>query len=308
MQDIKASERCERPLVSVVVTSYNYAAFLQPCVESVLGQTYRNLELLLVDDGSTDATDQVVQRWAADPRFQYIKQQHAGQATARNAGVRRSRGAVLAFLDADDCWHPTKLEKQLERFANPQVGVVYSRARYIDAQGVEVDFRPSGDYLLPRRGAVMQYLVFDNFVPFSSSLVRRHCFEQVGGFDESLAMADDWDLWLRLSVDNRFDYVDEPLFYYRMGHAGQLSRRLELRQQCCDRIFDRFLSSNAEHIPPQTVRKARAYICANRGRYFEDVDRWRALRYYFRSIRHEPVQLPAYKGLVRSVLPRTFVA
>jgi glycosyltransferase involved in cell wall biosynthesis len=274
----------------------------------VLGQTYREVELHLVDDGSTDGTEEVVRRWADDPRFHYIRQAHAGQAAARNLGVRQSRGEYLAFLDADDCWHPAKLAKQIERFADPAVGVVYSRARYIDARGTEIDFRPSGDYLRPRRGAVMHWLVFDNFVPFSSSLVRRRCVEQVGGLDESLAMADDWDLWLRLSVDNRFDYVDEPLLYYRMGHTGQLSQRMELRLQCCDRIFDRFLRANAGRIPERTVRRARAYICANRGRYFEDVDRWRALRYYSRSIRHEPVQLPAYKGLVRCVLPRSFVA
>jgi glycosyltransferase involved in cell wall biosynthesis len=291
-------------MVSIVVSCYNYAHYLETCVNSILSQTYTDFEVIIVNDGSTDNTSEVVERWTTEPRIRYIEQANAGQATAKNVGVNHARGDYVAFLDADDYWQPDKLERQMPLFDDPRVGVVYSRACYVDEDGQDTGFTPTSVYLRPRRGEVTDYLIFDNFVLFSSSIVRADCFKRHGLFDESIAMAIDWDLWLRFSKDCRFDFVDDTLLYYRVGHANQMSRNRELRQQCCDRIMAAFTEHNPGLVSGRTLRLAAAYAAASRGRYFENHDRPRALRYHLRSLTHQPFQFPAYKGLIRLLIGR----
>jgi hypothetical protein len=133
-------------------------------------------------------------------------------------------------------------------------------------------------------------------------VVRRSVFERVGGFDESLQMAIDWDLWLRISIDHEFDYVDAPLLCYRLGHSDQMSNNREMRMACCDRILNRFLDLHRSSLPSPVVRDALAYTYSNRGRHLDERDRARALRYFLRALRHRPLYRPAYVGLIRSVL------
>ncbi len=295
-----------KPAVTVVVTCFNYGRYLDGCLRSVTDQTWRDLEVVVVDDGSTDDTAEVARRWLGDPRVRYVAQANSGQAKAKNLGVRQARGEFVAFLDADDLWHPAKLERQLPLFENPQVQVVYSRAWYIDEIGARIDFQPLGEYLQPRRGFVADLLLFDNFIPFSSSVLRRSAFERVGGFDESLAMAIDWDLWLRLSLDGAFEYVDEALIAYRMGHPDQMSRSREVRFECCDAVLKKFLALAGRRLTPHTLRKARLYSWVTRGRHFEATSKRHALGYYLRAIARHPFHVPAYKGLVRVALPAGF--
>src|SRR5205823_2026133 len=127
------------PLASVVVIAYNCAEYVGHAIRSVLEQTWTNLELIVVDDGSTDATGQVVQR-ISDARVRYLRQENKGPNAARNEGIRQARGEVIAFLDCDDWWLPEKLGKQIARATNdPTVGLVYSLAVRVDASGKEGD-------------------------------------------------------------------------------------------------------------------------------------------------------------------------
>ena len=214
-----------RPTIGVVITCYNYGRYLGDCLASVLGQTWQDIDVVVVNDGSTDDTARVVREWLSDPRLHYVEQANAGQARAKNAGIARTRGDLVAFVDADDSWDREKLARQVPLFDDRRIGVVYGRARFVDSDGRDNGFELRGRYVQPQRGDVTEHLLFDNFIPFSSSVVRRECLTRVGGFDEALAMAIDWDLWLRLSVQVRFDYVDAPLIAYRMGHGDQMSRR-----------------------------------------------------------------------------------
>jgi glycosyltransferase involved in cell wall biosynthesis len=289
-------------MVSVVVTCYNYGKYLSNCLDSILSQTYTDYEIIVVDDGSTDNTAEVVKTFLHLPNFQYIFQTNAGQARAKNVGIENSSGQYVAFLDADDAWAPTKLEKQMRCFENPAVGVVYCAARYLNADNHRIEFELSGKYLKPRRGEVTKWLVFDNFVQFSSSVVKVACFDEFKGFDESLKMGIDWDLWLRISTGFQFDYVAEPLFFYRMGHAGQMSKNLEERHRCSDRIMEKFLKHYGDSVSPQVLRKARAYTACIRGDYFRSIDRKRSYSCFFNAVLNNPLEVTAFKGVVKNLL------
>jgi glycosyltransferase involved in cell wall biosynthesis len=288
--------------VSVVVTCYNYARFLPDAVESALSQTFRDLEVILVDDGSTDETSQLVTRWQDDARFRYVRQENAGQASAKNHGLRLAREPLIAFLDADDRWDRTKLARQVPLFARPEIGVVYSRGLYLDADGTTRIPPSPSPQRAPRAGKVTTALLYDNIVPFSSAVVRRSLLQQVGGFDEHLAMAIDWDLWLRLSRLCEFDWVDEYLLHYRVGHGDQMSRNSLVRLGCCERILANFLALHGTDLPPSEVRAALAYSYAQRGAVYEPLCRRKALGYYGRSIARKPGGRAAWLGIARTIL------
>ena len=156
----------------------------------------------------------------------------------------------------------------------------------------------------PRSGNVTQYLFFDNFVPFSSSVVERECLEEFGGFDESLKMGIDWDLWLRISTKYEFDFVNEPLLIYRLGHAGQMSKNVEERQRCSDRIMNGFVKRFPDKVNKTTLRRAWAYTYLNRGAYHADRSVSEALNYYCRAFLQWPFSLKPAMGILKVVRKR----
>jgi glycosyltransferase involved in cell wall biosynthesis len=289
-------------LVSVIITCYNYGRYLEQCLESVLSQTYTNIEIIVVNDGSTDNTDEIMRKYLSSPKVRYIRQENAGQANAKNRGISDAKGVYIAFLDADDMWEASKLEKQIPLFAEPSVGVVYCLAKYFDENGNEMDYSMTSEYLRPRRGNVTEWLFFDNFIQFSSSVIKREYLDRFGVFDETLKMGIDWDLWLRISVACKFAFVDEPLFYYRIGHTGQMSKNLEERQRCSDRIMNNFLMKNPGLLSLRTIRHAYAYTYLNRGYYYRNVDWKKSSKYYMNALRNNPGNIRAFKGIVKNLL------
>src|SRR5262245_16163302 len=182
------------PMVSVVIATYQMASFVGKAIESVLAQSYRHFELIVVDDGSTDDTRSVVQRYLSDARVRYHWQENAGQTVAKNTGIRLSSGKYVGFCDADDEWLPQKLGLQVPVLeARETVGLAYTRVQRIGA--VDETLPVTGP-----SGQVTAELFLYNFVPFGTALVRRACLEKVGVFDERYRMGIDWDLWLRISV------------------------------------------------------------------------------------------------------------
>ncbi len=288
--------------VSVVITCYNYGRYLSGAIGSVLEQTYSDFEIIVVDDGSTDDTEQVVRQFLDNPRIRYIRQENAGQANAKNTGIKNSSGTFIAFLDADDRWCPEKLEKQMSCFVNREVGVVYCRAKYLDEEDKEFFYTTVSPYLQPRRGKVTTWLFLDNFVQFSSSVVRKECFEKFGVFDETLGMGIDWDLWLRISTGYTFDFVDEPLFYYRVGHSGQMSKNVEVRQHCSDRIMKQFLTNYPNAVDEKTRREAYYTTFCNRGNHYRSIDRKKSYTFFLRAIRIVPFNKEAYKGILKNLI------
>jgi glycosyltransferase involved in cell wall biosynthesis len=290
------------PEITVVITCFNYGHYLEGCLNSVLSQTYENYEIVVVDDGSKDNTLEVMEGYSGLQNLHFLQQENCGQAKAKNRGIEYAKGRYVAFLDADDLWEKEKLKKQIQRFANPTVGVVYSRARLIDEKGIPLAFKDPGKYLKPRSGMVLHWLLFDNFVWFSSAIVRRECLERFGFFDEALRMGIDWDLWLKISTKYEFDFVDEPLLLYRVGHSGQMSKNVEVRQQCSDRIFEKFLKTHPGTVDKEMVREAYCYTFCNRGNHYRHVDKRKSYKNFFKAIKKMPFNKEPYKGLIKNLI------
>jgi hypothetical protein len=217
-------------LVSVVVPVHNGARYLAEALDSVLAQTHRQLEILVVDDGSTDDTPAVVARYGE--RLRLLRHaDNRGPSAARNIGLRAARGPFVAFLDSDDRWLPEKLARQAAVLdARPDVGLVYTGWWHVDAER-----RRFGEPVIVRdEGDLFRKLVLGNLVHPVAVMVRRSLLEQAGGFDDSIRYNEDWDLFLRLSLRGmRWAGIEEPLCEYRV-HPEQATRHAE--QMLTDRL------------------------------------------------------------------------
>ena len=226
------------PAVSVVVPSFNGLPYLREAVASILGQTLAAIELVLVDDGSTDDTASYVAT-IADPRLRYLQQENRGLAASRNVGIRAARGPYVAFLDHDDRFALDKLARQASVLdERPDVGVVYTGWRHIDATGRAMR-RTGWDRI---DGDILPILILGNVMHPSTMMVRRDPVVAAGAFDESRTGLEDWDLWVRLAAGGiRWACVDAPLVDYRL-HPAQMSkhgarRRLDNRLAILDRTY-----------------------------------------------------------------------
>lgn len=257
------------PLVSVVIPTYNRAELVQEAVDSVLAQSYRPLELIVVDDGSTDATAAALAR---RPALRTLRQEHTGMpGQVRNAGARLARGDYLAFLDSDDLWLPHKLAQQMA--AAQAAGDVISHTRERWVRGGRVISQRSQRHR--RRGDLFPDSLRKCVIGPSTVLLRRAVFEQAGGFREDLEIAEDYELWLRLTARYRVGYVTQELVIKRAGHAGQLSERygqIEIfrLRALHDLVAGGHFGAASHHAAAcaELARKARIYAagCRKRGR------------------------------------------
>ena len=206
------------PLVSVIIPTYNRADLVRQAVASVKAQTFRDFEIVVVDDGGTDGTSEVL---SAEPGLRLLRHPHRqGVAAARNLGVDAARGEWLAFLDSDDLWLPDKLARQISWLENhPEVLICQTDETWV-RRGVRVNKpaahrKVAGQIFLPSLGRCM--------ISPSAVMLHRRLLEAHGGFDETLPAAEDYDLWLRLTWRYEVGLVDEPLVIKRGGHPDQLS-------------------------------------------------------------------------------------
>ncbi len=288
------------PRVSVVMANYNYARFLRAAIDSVLNQTLGDLELIVVDDGSTDDSREIIQTDLSDSRVRFVPVDHLGQPGAKNAGIELARAPLIAFLDADDVWELDKLEKQTALFdRDPALGVAYSRRRLIDENDREMPCRQPRLY----RGDVLPQIFRDNFVCFSSALVRRLVFEHLGRFDPNIDLAIDYDFWLRAAAHYRFDYVDEPLVRYRCGH-GNLSRRVGERLKTALWLMRRFLDrGGGESLEPDAIHHSLAETFCHLGISLRPFDTRGSAKWFVRSIAQDWQHRAAWRGLAKAILP-----
>lgn len=223
------------PRVSVIVPTYRRGALLGETLASVRAQTFTDFECLVVEDGNDAGTAPTFSAaCGGDQRFRHIQLSHSGKpGRTRNAGIREARAELCAFLDDDDLWLPTKLARQLAVFdAEPGVGLCCTRIAEFGARSA---LWPSGD--VPRVIDFAQ-LIGGNFVATSTVLARRALLQDLGGFDEQLPRAQDYELWLRVARAARIVFLDEVLCRYRT-HAGNISADRRRSLDCVEQIVRR---------------------------------------------------------------------
>lgn len=273
------------PAVSVIIAAKDYGRYLAGALASVRRQTFTDWECILVDDGSRDDSVSVARPFLADPRFRLIQSDNLGQPRAKNLGLNLSRAPLLAYLDGDDVWLPTKLERQFRLMcAEPNLGVTFTRRFLIDPQGEII----SSEHPPIPRGMVFDEILLNNFVCFSSVVVRRDVLAHVGSFDNRLELAIDYDLWLRVARHYPFDFIDEPLVKYRTGH-GNLSKRILERITSVLSTMRRCLirRGNAGQTPEEVQREAWGSTCRTMGYVLRDESPMRSARWYVGAATHD---------------------
>ncbi|HRF59316.1 MAG TPA: glycosyltransferase [Fimbriimonadaceae bacterium] len=232
--------------ITVLLTCYNHLAYLPACLESVRAQTFRDFEILALDDGSTDGT----REWLREQQdiTMVFNESNLGTYGTLNVGLERANGELIAVLNDDDLWAPTKLERQVElldRF--PRVGLVHTDGGFIDGAGKPIDGSPLG-FEFPRTetGDVLLSLLYQNKIIASAVLARRECFEHCGVFNPAYFGSGDWEMWLRIAERYEIGYVDERLTFYRV-HGENASHELDRIWRDDERLRDWIVTRIAEY-------------------------------------------------------------
>jgi glycosyltransferase involved in cell wall biosynthesis len=303
------------PLVSVIIPAYNAEAFIGRTLESVLSQTYKNIEVLVVDDGSQDRTGEIVESFAQqDSRVTLLKQKNAGVAAARNLAIEKSQGEYIAPIDADDIWYPQKLEKQVQCIlkANLSVGLVYAWSLFIDEEDVIIaDYNPL--YYLninSIEGEVLPALLYTNFIGNASApLIRQACFEKLGGYncklrEQNAQGCEDWDIYLRIAEHYHFQVVPEFLIGYRQV-KGSMSNASKTMAKSYNLVMADFYKRHPE-IPTQIYNWSTSSFYVHLAwKSRSSGDYWTTLMWFYKAIKldYTPLLLrPVYQCIIECLL------
>lgn len=234
-------------MISVIIPVYNGEKTIQATVASVQQQTFTDIEIIIINDGSTDKTLEIIHQ-IQDERIKIFNYENAGLSASRNRGISEASSELVAFIDADDLWTADKLTSQLQALENhPDADIAYSWTDYIDASG---NFHKSGRRI-KANGNIYQQLLLGNILENGSNpLIRKRVFEQVDGFDESLTAAEDWDMYLRLAVNYQFVCTKKVGVLYRVT-ANSMSTNLIRQEQASLTVINRgFNHPTASQLQP----------------------------------------------------------
>jgi len=271
-----------KPLVSVIIPTYNRARYVCEAVESALKQTYPHLEIFVIDDGSTAETQEALRQFGE--KIKFIKQERRGTCAARNNAIRKAKGKYIAFLDDDDIW----LEKKIERDINylevhPDYGFVFSGFIYFSDKEKDM-----GERTKTEEEKTTYEFLYDQNIIHSTSLVtmRKDCLEKVGLFDESLKQSGDYDMWLRAAKGYKFGYINECLSKYRM-HDTNVSKNLKRRIKVNKQIFNKPQMREGKSWLQRRIRIARLYYYV--ATFFRKYHRYlEAFKYYIMAVLYCP--------------------
>ncbi|WP_155302134.1 glycosyltransferase [Desulfosarcina widdelii] len=289
-------------LISVITPTYNRRNFIGSAINSVLNQSYKNIEHIIVDDGSNDKTSDLVRDiQKSDPRVKYYYQENKGQSSARNFGLKLAMGDFICFLDSDDIFLEEHIEKCLKVFKkNPEVDIVYGDWIPINEKGIKKNIKNLKRYT----GKITYQLFCNNCVSMNSVMVRSKCFKEMGGMNENCEVADDYDLWLRLSTKYKFYYIPEPLAYYRIS-IDQISSNKMKRFEANEKILLNFIRNYPKSLTNEQIKDGLSRFYLRKARYLGSINHkmkgfvcaMKALKYNFFSIL-------VFRGIYRIIFPK----
>ena len=323
--------------ISIILPTYNREKYLEKAIKSVLCQTYKNYDLIIIDDGSTDNTDKVIKRYINNPKIIFIKQSNKGAAAARNAGIKICSGDYIAFIDSDDIWKKRKLEYQLKIFDMlPDIGLVCSDFssfvnNRFEKSHLKSYFSMFDDYNLDFNdifsfkkniifekerkkinifyGDIYEKLLFGNFIPTSTCLIKKEILNKVGLFNEKYKTLEDYDLWLKVTKNSKIAFVEYPtmIYYYNKiqlsGHKFKETLFLNLID-----IFTNNLSlCNKKFIikNKQKIKKCYSIYYTNLAYYYFAKNNLIKSKYYYtKGIKKNPYNIKAYLYLIFTLFPK----
>lgn len=268
--------------VSAIITTYNRAKLVMRAVHSVLGQTFSDYEVIVVDDGSSDNTRKVLEPMISQGKVRYFYQANRGGSAARNLGIYKSRGKFLAFLDDDDVWMSEKLEEQIIAFNQyKDIGVVHTDY-LIENEGGQITSSPEKAYR--NSDQFEEELLFRNVVwgSASSAMIKKECFDSVGLFDEELVIADH-EMWLRIAQQFRFHYIEKPLVtisYQNVGNKTDLDTLTKGRHQYVKKLFQESKTEKFRYLNKNKAYEVAYFI------YFDIAQQYFAKNRYLKSSFH----------------------
>lgn len=311
-------------LISVIIPTYNAGRYIEKTLQSVFDQTYKNIEIIVIDDGSTDNTEVLLKQYN-DPRLHYIKQPNSGgPAKPRNVGIAAAKGEYIAIFDSDDLMMPNKLSSQIKALeTTPDAAFCCTNFSKIDEndnvttkafwetnenfQSLDKSKRdPFGNFkYIPNE--LTDNLLIHNFVATSSVLIRKAVFEKVGGFDEALANADDYDMWLRISSHYSNILIPQVMHQYRLRDGNITSRGIFKLADGRVAVLKRHINKASNKATALHVKKTitRYLLCAGYY-YFQQQDLQKAKAYYLQSIYTLP-NYTAFKYLISCIMGKRFI-
>lgn len=290
----------DTPLVSVLIPTYNRSSLIGNAIESVLAQTYENYEIIIIDDGSTDDTGAVVNKFNS-LRIKYIYQENKGRSAARNLAFNLSQGDYIAFLDSDDMFHPQKIELQVAHLeSHPEYGMSYTSARVIDEQGKEIFRDDISEESCPYYRAVDSGWLYDKivfYIPVTvllpTVMVRADVLRMVGGFDEAFLRFEDTDLWRRLAKVTPILALDEPLTTV-LTHSGNRMVDPDREYLAVAQYVDKIFRDDGIR-DPVMLRAGASRLFLHYGlAVFAGYDHKRAMEFFVRSFVFEPTLPTSY--------------
>jgi glycosyltransferase involved in cell wall biosynthesis len=291
------------PAVTVVIPAFNAAAFIGDALRSICGQTLEGVEVLVVDDASTDDTVREAARFAGELDLTVLTQPNAGPAAARNRGIERARGRYCAFLDADDVMLPGRLQAQFEMLAaEPDLGLVHTDLMTFDDAGVI--HRTRRAFSDPCGGMVLDKLLLSNFITTSTVMAPTARLKEVGMFGEARRVSEDFELWLRMAARWKVGFIDQPLVRYRR-RPGSLSDDKVLSAQCALDVVKQFWRQHPEYRVkrPDVFRESlAAHLAAVGHAAVVRGNRGTALSYLVQSLRLRPWKRRSWKSLAKAVM------